>query len=384
MVDKRNLRIAYFNGTMVEGQDGVTRTLFKIVDFLKEKEIESIFFSPLFKKETTNTINIKKVSSIQLPFYKDYHIPIPKRNQLSFELDNFKPDILHFHSPCPLGQFAIKYAKSRNLPVVSTYHTHFPSYSKYYKVDFIEHFGWSYLRKLYNSSNAVFVPSKTIIDELYEHRFNNLIHLPNGIELKRFNQRFKNNNWKFKHRIGNKKALLFVGRLVWEKDLKVLIEVNKYLKRIRDDYVFVFVGDGPAKYDLQKNIPESVFLGRLYNDELSEAYASSDLFVFPSTTETFGIVILEAMASGIPVICSNINGPADIITNFYNGILIKPNDAVSYANQINLILNSPKLYKEIQLNALNSIQQYEWNSIFEKMLDKYLEIIKDFSLQKIC
>jgi glycosyltransferase involved in cell wall biosynthesis len=383
MIDKNDLRIAYFNGNMVEGQDGVTRTLFKIADFLNENEIKSIFFAPIFNQETTEKINIKKVNSIQIPFYKDYHLPIPNSNQLSKILDYFEPHLLHIHSPCPLGKFAIKYAKTRNLPVVATYHTHFPSYIKYYKVDFVEQFGWDYLRKLYNSCDAVFVPSKTIIDELQEHNFQNLIHLPNGIELKIFDRTFKNEDWKKKYNIGNKKVLLFVGRLVWEKDLQLLIEINKYLKTIRDDYIFVFVGDGPAEIELKKNIKESIFLGRLYGKDLSEAYASSDLFVFPSTTETFGIVILEAMASGIPAICSNINGPADIIQNYHNGILVKPKDEISFAQQINLILNDSDLYDTIQKNALESVKLYEWNSIFQKMLTHYQEFIEDHSFIEV-
>ncbi len=365
------IKIAYFNGTMVEGQDGVTRTLFRIVDYLEQHNIESKFYSPLFSKSTGDRINIKKVNSFKLPFYKDYNIPIPQKRILSMDLDKFAPDIIHIHSPCPLGKFAVNYAKKRNIPVFATYHTHFPSYTKYYKLQVIEYFGWNYLKNLYNKCDAVFVPSKSIITELTEHNFENLIHLPNGIEINLFSKDFYNENWKKNNGIENKKVLLFVGRLVWEKGLQVLIDADKILRSLRNDYVFVFVGDGPSQIELQNQIPNSIFLGRLYGEKLSEVYASSDLFVFPSTTETFGIVLLEAMASKLPILCVNKNGPSDLIQNQVNGVLTPPDEPVDFANNINNLLLRPDFMKQISENAYQTVQNYSWDGIISKMFEYY-------------
>lgn len=371
MKNLKNLRIAYFNGTMIEGQDGVTRTLFRIVDFLLENEIESRFYSPLFLKSTEEKIDIVKVNSIKLPFYKDYHIPIPNRHNLTQNLDEFKPDILHIHSPCPLGKFAIDYGKKRNIPIFATYHTHFPSYSKYYHLELIEHFGWNYLKNIYNSCDSVFVPTKSIMSELEEHGFKNLIHLPNGIELGLFNENFKNPDWKRKIGAEDKKVLLFVGRLVWEKDLKILIQVEEELRKKRDDFVFVFVGDGPAQFEMKKKMKNAIFLGRKSGIELSEAYSSSDIFVFPSTTETFGIVILEAMASKLPVICVDKNGPKDLINDFQNGLLAKPDDASSFRKMIEILLDDEELSSELKANAFHFVQDFGWENIISKMFEHY-------------
>lgn len=365
------MRIAYFNGTMVEGQDGVTRTLFKIVDFLKDKNIEGKFYSPIFNANTKEQINIQKVESIKFPFYKDYHLPLPNKKKLANNLESFSPDLLHIHSPCPLGKFAVEWGNKNKIPVYATYHTHFPSYSKYYKLASFEKIGWNYLRNLYNSCDNVFVPTRSIIQELEFQNFKNLIYLPNGIDLNNFNKSYYNPNWKKEIGVEGKKVLLYVGRLVWEKDLRILIEADRILKKKRDDYMFVFVGDGPAQSELKSKIENSIFLGRLAGRELSEAFASSDAFVFPSTTETFGIVILEAMASELPAICVAKNGPIDLIQDMETGILAKPDNPQDFSNKIEMMIDNDSLSSQIRINASKFAKDFTWEIILKKMFELY-------------
>lgn len=371
MKDVRDLRIAYFNGTMVEGQDGVTRTLFKIADYLKEYHIQSKFYSPLFNPSSLDELDIVKVGSIKLPFYKDYNLPLPNHKILTKSLDEFSPNILHIHSPCPLGRFAIEYGHKRNIPVFATYHTHFPSYSKYYNLKIFEHLGWNYLKNLYNDCDTVFVPTKSIINELEQHDFKHLVHLPNGTDLDKFSKAFYNPNWKKKIGAEGKNVLLFVGRLVWEKDLKVLIEVSRLLRNKRNDFTFVFAGDGPAQVELKRQMPDSIFLGRLSGNELSEAYASSDIFVFPSTTETLGIVILEAMASELPTLCAAKNGPLDLIRPFETGLLAEPSDSKDFSEKIEILLEDKNLAEKIKENARQFSLGFSWDTVLSNMFNMY-------------
>ena len=378
MKDFRDLRIAYFSSTMVEGQDGVTRTIFKIADFLKEKNITSRYYTASFNEKSEEKLDLVKVNSFNLPFYKDYNIALPNKSKIFKDLDEFNPNILHFHTPCPLAKVAIKYGEKKNIPVFGTYHTHFPSYSRYYKLKFLEKFAWNYLRKIYNNADKVFVPTQSIISELEEHSFEHLVRLPNGIDLERFNESFFNRSWKKKIGADGKNILLFVGRLVWEKNLKVLVEVNEILRRKRSDFKFVFVGDGPAQEEMEKEMPDAIFTGRLAGRELSEAFASSDIFVFPSVTETFGIVILEAMASGLPPICVAEHGPLDLIIPGGNGLLAKPNDPEDFSKQIELMLDDSILRNNIKKNIRKFSENYDWNKVLNQMLNFYLNELSNF------
>ena len=374
MKEMKDLRIAYFSSTMVEGQDGVTRTLFKIVDFLKAHHIVNRFYSSLFSEHTQEQMDIVKVNSIRYPFYKDYSIPFPNKRDLYKNLDEFKPNILHLHTPCPLGKAAIKYGKKNNILVFATYHTHFPSYLKYYKIEFLKWLVWIYLRNFYKGCDHVFVPTKSIMDELEQHKIKNLVYLPNGIDLHLFSKSFYNPDWKKKIGAEGKNVLLFVGRLVWEKDLRILIEVNKILREKRDDFVFVFIGDGPAQEELESHITNSIFLDRLAGDELSESYASSDMFVFPSTTETFGIVILEAMASALPSICVAKNGPLDLIEHKENGLLAQPDNPQDFSEKIEMLLDDKALADKIRTNASQFAQDFSWNTVLKKMFKYYTDL----------
>ncbi len=298
------MKIAYFAGSMKPGQDGVTRVLYKLIEVLNRRNIENIFFSPIIPEEETLPTKMFEIPSVSFPLYRDYRFPVAVQKTFESRLNEYKPDLLHINSPCPLGFAAVKYGLRHNVPVVATYHTHFASYAKYYKVKALESVSWNYFRIIYNSCEMVYVPSKPILEELRSHGLINLQYIPHGVDNKAFNPSFHSMEWRNKYNVANKKVLLYAGRLVWEKDLKTLADAYKILHEKRSDIKFVLAGDGPVKNDLKTLMPEALFLGYLSGPELSAAFASSDIFVFPSTTETFGNVTLEAMASGIVPVCA--------------------------------------------------------------------------------
>lgn len=377
------IKIAYFNGTMKPGQDGVTRVLFRLLGWLNENGIENIFVSPLIPDENEQVTKFFKVASFPVPFYKEYKFAYPGYKKFGSTLKEFKPDIIHINSPCSLGLAAIKYAKKNNIPIIATYHTHFPSYAKYYNIKQLEFISWNYLRKLYNRCDRVFVPSETIMNELREHGFKTTEYLPHGIDLNLFNKSFKSIEWKKSLNIQDKKILLFVGRLVWEKDLRTLTEIYDHLTGLRDDVVFLLVGDGPIRKELEKLMPEALFLGYKSGKELSTIYASSDLFVFPSTTETFGNVVLEAMASGIVPVCSDEGGASSSIRNNHNGVICKAKDSFDFSKKILNIINNPSELLKISENSIEYASTQSWENIFSIQYQYYLDVIKNHSLKNI-
>jgi len=370
----KKLRIAYFAGTMKPGQDGVTRVLFRLVDWLNKKEIENLFISAIIPNEEEQSTSFLKVPSIVFPLYREYKFALPGYKNFQNALFKFNPDILHINSPCSLGCAAIKYSEKWHLPVVATYHTHFPSYAKYYKISQLESLSWGYLKHLYNRCDKVFVPSLTIMTELKDHGFKTTGYLPHGVDTEIFNPSFKSNEWKESLGLANKKVLLYVGRLVWEKDLKTLVEIYKALMTQRNDTAFVIAGDGPIRNELEQMMPDAKFLGYQSGKDLSTIFASSDLFVFPSTTETFGNVILESMASGLPAVCAREGGAYSSIENNFNGLICEPRDVADFSEKINSLLDNETARLNMSLNCTAYAKSQSWDNIFTKLYENYLEI----------
>ncbi len=373
------MKVAYFAGTMKPGHDGVTRVLYRMIEELQKRKIRNIFFSPIVPSEPDRKTPMVEVPSVTFPLYKDYKLPLPMQSRIEKSLSVFGPDIIHINSPCPLGYAAVKYGQKHNIPVVATYHTHFASYAKYYNIKALEYFGWSYFKNLYNKCEKVFVPSVPIMHELALHGFKTIEYLPHGVDTEIFNPAYKNENWKKDLGIQDRTALLFAGRLVWEKDLATLAETYKLLSSKRNDLVFVIAGEGPIKDELKRQMPGAIFLGQLSGAELSTAYASSDIFVFPSTTETFGNVTVEAMASGIPPICAREGGAYGIIDEEVNGLIAAPRDPLDLAQKIELLADNPVLRKQLAGNALHFAGSQSWDNIFDKLFTSYRGIISKAS-----
>jgi len=322
------------------------------------------------------------VPSVEFPLNNDYRLPLPGMKHIEEHLADFRPDLLHINSPCSLGLAAIRYGQKHNIPVVATYHTHFASYAAYYRVKILERFSWSYFRNIYNKCEKVYIPSEPILEELREHRINNLEYISHGVDTEAFHPKYRNDNWKRSLGIEGKFALFFAGRLVWEKDLKTLAAAYQLLAERRNDISFVLAGDGPVRKEIQQLMPEAIFLGNQSGRDLSTAYASSDLFVFPSTTETFGMVTLEAMASGIPPVCANKGGASGFIKDGITGFLTKPRDAEDFAGKIEFLLDHPERRAEMAKQAFLYGQEQTWQRSFEKMLLSYDEVVRTYASKK--
>ncbi|MDR3667933.1 MAG: glycosyltransferase family 1 protein [Ignavibacteriaceae bacterium] len=378
------MKVAYFNGTMKKEHDGVTRVLYRLIDeIIRTKQIDPLFISAIVPPVEEQPVEMFHVPSFAFPGYKDYRVAVPGRIFFENKLNNFNPDLIHINSPCPLGYAAVKYGMAKNIPVVATYHTHFPSYAKYYNVKALEIFGWDYLRNLYNKCQTVYVPSLPILDELKNHGFETVEYLPHGVDTKLFNPSAKSDMWKSNFAIEGKFALLFAGRLVWEKGLRTLVDTYSVLSGQRTDIKFVLAGDGPLKDELISLMPDAIFLGQQPVNDLAVSFASSDIFVFPSTTETFGNVTLEAMASGLPPVCVKEGGAYGIIQNSKTGLIAKPRDPSDIADKINILLNNSDYKNTLSSNALLFAKTQSWENNFKKLFRSYESIVHNYNLRSV-
>jgi phosphatidylinositol alpha 1,6-mannosyltransferase len=377
------MRIAYFAGSMRPGHDGVTRVLYRMTDALRSEQIPHMFVSPILPPDEERTVPMLKVPSCAFPLYPDYRVASPCAGWFGRQVRAFRPDLLHIHSPCSLGLAAMQYGRRHHIPVVATYHTHFASYAGYYNIRFLEPFGWSYLRHLYDRCQAVFVPSLPIIDELRSHGFHRLHHLPHGVDTEAFSPVFRSQEWRSGHGIGeDRHMLLYAGRLVWEKDLRTLAEAYRRISALRSDITLVLAGVGPVRQELEAMMPGALFLGQLDGQELARAFASADLFVFPSTTETFGNVILEAMASGTVPVCARKGGAAGVVGHGITGLLANPGDPVDLCQQVSMLLDAPARREAMALRALQHAREQSWQHIIRRMIGLYADVLADYGKQR--
>ncbi len=369
------MKIAYFIGTLKK-EDGVTRVLLALINEARKKGIESLIVTGWAEDASSSPVPIIQVPSIIFPLYKEYRLSLPGIRGFSKQLDEFKPDIIHIHSPDTIAWAALKYSKIRNVPIIATYHTDFGRYLAFYHLAFLRRPVWALLTRLYKQMRFVTTPSDIITQELTSHGIPNVYTTPWGVEFTKFDSTFRSLEWRDKILKGkNKTILLCVCRLTWEKDLRTLAEAYNLLKKSRNDFAMVIAGDGPARKELESLMPGAMFLGRLGGLELSQAYASSDIFVFPSTTETFGNVTIEAMASGLVPVVADAGGSKSLVENGKNGFLTKPKDPDDISKKVILLLDNADLRERMRNAGLDFVKNFTWEKVFDGLLRIYLKML---------
>lgn len=381
----KKIKVALFLGVANEKSfDGATMTLYTVMDLFPKDSVEFLIVTsraPKSSKEFPHKYVVEP--HLNLPLYKDYPISFPQLTpHVKKELDKFEPDVIHITTPLFSGPWALRYARKRNIPVLTIYHTHFLTYLDYYigkyrPIYWFMQGAWErHFRRFYNAVDIGLIPTSAIKEELEELgvKKEKMQIWGRGINLELFNPKAKNRSIKNITK-NDKKNILFVSRLVWVKELKTLVGVYKEIMKMRDDVNFVIVGDGPQREYLAKEMPKAIFLGKKQQKDLPELYASSDVFIFPSVSETFGNVVQEAMACGCPPVVAAAGGPKGIVTDGVNGLHAKPKDGGDFVRQINRLLDDDTLRDELSKNAIQYAQQQSWKKLSDRLLEYYKSLI---------
>jgi len=378
------MRIAVFTESLPPNTDGVSRTYSYLAETLREKGMDFRFYSP-FKPETGYfwKNRVRKIWSFPFPLYKKYKISLPLFDNPEQELDRFRPDIIHVSSPTPLGYFGLRYARRHFIPAAATYHTHFVSYFPYYGLQAMEPMGWSILRHFHNSFLINLAPSESARLEIQTQGIKNVELWERGVDLRLFSPRFFSRDTRRIMGSADRQKLLFVGRLVKEKNIDDLLDAAKLLRAKGYPFDLAFIGDGPMKEEIRQREPGAYLPGYLHGQELAAVYASSDIFVFPSTTETFGNVLQEAWASGLPVVGVRAGGSQDLIQHGLNGLICEPKNPTEFAANIEILLQNQGLRRKMSENALNLIQDRTWTAINGRLLNRYETLIRDFRAGRV-
>lgn len=371
-------RIALFTGAYNHIADGVSLTLNRLVEYLKRHGAEVMIFAPTVDNPPVDHVGtLVPVPSFLFPGRHDYPVSVGLTPNVRKHLKAFDPTLVHIATPDFLGRSAITWAGRRNIRVVGSYHTHFSSYFKYYSLSFLEKPVWWYLRWFYSRCEHTYVPSESMIDVLRSHGITKGLRLwERGVEVDLFTPKKRSLAWRCALGVQDDEVIIsYVGRIVWEKGLRVFADVIESLKARGIPHRAMMVGDGPAQDELMQRLPDTIFTGYLEGDDLARAYASSDVFLFPSDTETFGNVTLEAMASGLPAVCADATGSRSLVDHGTTGFLATPRDAQSFLDATERLVMDNALREEMGRNALAKSRHYEWGAVMARLASYYEEVV---------
>ncbi len=372
-------RIALFTGAFNHVVDGVSLTLNRLVSYLETEGTPVHVFAPTVENPPIKHAGaLTGVPSIKMPGRPEYRISIGMNPAAIEQLDRFRPTIVHIATPDLVGLQALLYARVQKIPVVASYHTHFSSYLGFYDLDRFESTMWWYLRWFYSRCEHLYVPSLSMVSVLKEHGIQKGIELwPRGVDIVAFNPNKRSMEWRRELGFTDDMVVIsYISRLVIEKGLDVFADV---VRRLLDEGMNVrslIVGEGPVGKMLKEKLPEAVFLGHLQGEELSVAYASSDLFLFPSETETFGNVTLEAMASGLPTLCADATGSNSLVLHDRTGFLAKGRDTESFANYAKILTLDTSRRLQMGSAARSEAETYSWRRILGKIDSFYDQILQ--------
>lgn len=314
--------------------------------------------------------NFRPIGEFELPEYELQRLSFPPIMQILDYVQREQFTEIIISTPGPMGLTGLLAAKMLNLQTSGIYHTDIPEYVRILTEDrFLESLAWSYMHWLYGQVDTVFVNSEQYRKCWIDRGFapEKLKILPRGLDTDLFNPARRDLSfWPGAGANGSEVRLLYVGRISREKDLDVLAAAYHKVRKAGHSVKLYLVGLGPYSEALAAALPDAVFLGYLTGEPLARAYASADVFVFPSTTDTFGNVIIEAQASGLPVIVSDLGGPKELVENRVNGLVTKAHDAEDVARAITLLVGDQKLRTRMGEKARQSVLDRSWPDAFQK------------------
>ena len=281
-------------------------------------------------------------------------------------------EVIHAATPGPVGMVAWLLASSLDVPFVATYHTDLPRLGFHLTRDhMVEEALWGYVRLFYDQCDVVLCPSSSTIRDLKEHRVRSRLEpFDQAVDLERFSPSHRDAAL-HESLAGDKSILLWVGRISPEKGLDMLLKAYVDLRSRRDDLLLVIVGDGPDRERLSAIAGDTVFLGNRFGDELATLYASADIFVFPGRAETFGQVVLEAAASGLPAVITAGTGVDDVVSRNETALTVTPGDSKAFAAAIDRLLDDADLRSRMGTAARLRAEQRTWPATFARLKDMY-------------
>ncbi|KAB7646618.1 glycosyltransferase family 4 protein [Polymorphobacter fuscus] len=369
-----------FSGNYNYVRDGANQSLNKLVAFFEAQGNSVRVYSPTSDTPAFAPAGtLISVPSVAIPGRSEYRIARPLPQALKRDIRAFAPDIVHLAAPDLLGHSAKKLAHDMGVPVVASFHTRFETYLEYYGLGWARPAGERLLRNFYEGLDEVFVTSQGFGDVLREQGLiGHSAVWSRGVDKARFHPSKRSLDWRRSLGIGDAEPVIaFVGRLVLEKGLDTVAAAVETLRARGVAHRLLVVGEGPARAHFEALVPDAIFTGALVGEDLPTAYASAEVLLNPSTTETFGNINLEAMASGIPIVAAVATGSNCLVDDGVTGRLVEPGDIAGFADALAFYLGNSGARAAAGRAGLANAQAYDWDRINGAVLDRYRTILAD-------
>jgi glycosyltransferase involved in cell wall biosynthesis len=369
------VRIAFFTETFLPKVDGIVTRLTKTLQHLVAAGDEVLIFCPEGAPDSYLGAKVVGVPALPLPLYPELKLALP-RPAVSEALEQFRPDLVHVVNPAVLGLGGIWLAKSRNLPLVASYHTHLPKYLEHYGMGMLEPLLWELLKAAHNQASLNLCTSTAMVAELAAKGIQHTALWQRGVDTDLFRPELRNDRMRARLHgphddTGN--LLLYIGRLSAEKQIERIRPVLEAMPQTR----LALVGDGPHRQQLERCFEgtPTTFVGYLAGQDLASAYACGDAFLFPSSTETLGLVLLEAMAAGCPVVGADRGGIPDIVSDGENGCLYDPDQPHSLTAAVQRLLGESQTRACLRQAARQEAERWGWAGATDQLRGYYRKVL---------
>jgi len=366
----RMLRIAVVTETYPPEINGVAMTITRMVEGLRRRHVVELIRPRQNQQDSAkNELTLQEVlvRGFPIPRYQGLKLGLPAKRQLIKLWTRQRPDVVHLVTEGPLGSSALAAARKLGIPVSSDFHTNFHSYSRHYGFGWLQKTVAGYLRKLHNRTDTTLVPTKELRDTLAQEGYQNLQIVGRGVDTALFHPDKRSEELRSQWGVAaDELAVIYVGRISAEKNMPLVLRTFKAMQVVNPKLKLVLVGDGPVRAEMQRQNPEYIFAGMRTGEDLAAHYASGDIFLFPSMTETYGNVTVEAMASGLAVVAYRYAAAAEHIAHEKNGL------HAEFGNEEEFIVLACKLAIDVSRvhkmreKAHQTMQKFDWENIVDE------------------
>lgn len=383
------LRLALFTDTFPPQVNGVARTLERLAAAVRDRGGEVRVFTPADPEAQEEREDVVRFPSMTFWAYPQLRLSAPAARRAERELRAWRPTLVHAATPFGVGLAGRSAARALGIPLVTSYHTSFSAYASFYRLGVLSNPGWAFLRWFHNSGLRTYVPTRAIATEIEGHGFERVAIWSRGIDGHRFSPAFRSAEVRRSLGAGEDDVLVtYVGRIAIEKGLDVAVDAMRLVRERAEGrrIVFAIAGGGPYEAQMRKLAPEGThFAGMLGGDALSRFYAAGDVFVFPSLTDTFGNVLLEAMASGVPVLGADagptrellgVDEPGDVA----RGAIFAGGDAAAMADAIVALAADPARRALLHERGLAFAARNSWGAVFDALVRDYRAAMREASV----
>ena len=373
---RRSLRIAFVTESYPPEINGVANTVARVIDGLRSRSHHVQVVRPrqgshdkgLCQEGPHDVLT----GGMAIPMYGQLRLGFPSRRRLQALWQEQRPDVVHIATEGPLGWSALQAASRLRLPVCSDFRTNFQAYSKFYGLAWLKNPITAYLRNVHNLCHSTMVPTDALRLTLAREGFSPLSVVARGVDVALFAPEKKSLSLRSQWGVAEDDVVaLYVGRLAAEKNLQLLLESFRNMRAACPRARLVIVGDGPIRKQLQSQCPDATFAGFQRGEDLAACYASSDMFLFPSLTETFGNVTAEAMASGLAVVAFDDAAAGQLIVHRGNGLLAPKDDPAQFVRLCTGLACDKALRERLGARARDTALTMGWENIVRNVEDQY-------------